>query len=102
MFCAERDGRIVGYYSLCPKPDGACELNNLCAAPDCRHQGLGEMLLNHAFVEAEARGHHVMTIGIVEKNQRLRRWYARFGFAHIGTQKFDFFPFTCGYMKKML
>lgn len=25
-----------------------------------------------------------------------------FGFIHTGTQKFYFFPFTCGYMKKDL
>lgn len=25
-----------------------------------------------------------------------------FGFVHIGTQKFDFFPFICGYMEKNL
>lgn len=23
-----------------------------------------------------------------------------FGFVHTGTQKFDFFPFTCGYLEK--
>lgn len=102
MFCAEAGGRIIGYYSLCAKPDGTCELNNLCVAPDCRHRGLGETLLRHAFSEAQSRGHGVMTIGIVEENQRLRRWYAQFGFVHTGTQKFDFFPFTCGCMQKDL
>ena len=25
-----------------------------------------------------------------------------FGFIHTGVQKFDFFPFTCGYMEKIL
>ena len=29
----------------------------------------------------------------------LRRWYERFGAVHTGTEKFDFFPFTCGYME---
>ncbi|MBQ8396879.1 MAG: GNAT family N-acetyltransferase [Clostridia bacterium] len=102
MFCAEVDGRIVGYYSLCVKPDEACELNNLCVAPNCRHQRIGEALLHHAFAEAASRGWRIMHIGIVEENQRLRRWYERFGFVHTGTQKFDFFPFACGYMQKEL
>ena len=26
----------------------------------------------------------------------------KLGFKHIGTKKFDFFPFTCGYMEKDL
>lgn len=37
---------------------------------------------------------------IVEENNVLKKWYESFGFVHIGTQKFDFFPFTCGYMEK--
>lgn len=43
-----------------------------------------------------------MNIGIVEENKVLRKWYEAFGFMHTGTQKFDFFPFTCGYMEKKL
>ena len=36
---------------------------------------------------------------IVEENTVLRKWYERNGAVHIGTEKFDFFPFTCGYMR---
>lgn len=43
-----------------------------------------------------------MNIGIVEENTILRKWYEDHGFVHIGTKKFDFFPFTCGYMKRDL
>ena len=32
----------------------------------------------------------------------LRKWYEQNGVVHIGTKKFDFFPFTCGYMKKVI
>ena len=39
---------------------------------------------------------------IVEENKVLKEWYKSFGFVHIGTQKFDFFPFTCGYMEKVV
>ena len=45
---------------------------------------------------------HIKELGIVEENQRLRAWYEKYGFVHTGTQKFDFFPFTCGYMRKQL
>ena len=43
-----------------------------------------------------------MKIGIVEENQVLRKWYEKLGFVHVGMQKFEFFPFTCGYMEKAL
>ena len=43
-----------------------------------------------------------INIGIVEENKVLRKWYESFGFVYTGTKKFDFFPFTCGYMEKNL
>lgn len=42
-----------------------------------------------------------MNIGILEENTILRKWYED-NFIHIGTKKFDFFPFTCGYMERDL
>ena len=41
----------------------------------------------------------MMKLSIVEENTVLRKWYERNGAVHTGTEKFDFFPFTCGYME---
>ena len=41
-------------------------------------------------------------IGIVEENAVLQKWYEMYGFVHTGIEKYDFFPFTCGYMEKKL
>lgn len=102
MYAFIIDGIIVGYYSLALKENGESELNNLCVLPQFRHQGIGEKLLLHSFETAKNLGCSKMNIGIVEENRILRKWYESFGFIHIGTQKFDFFPFTCGYMEKIL
>ena len=77
-------------------------MNNLCVIPSHRHQKIGAELLKHAFDVAKELGCKTMNIGIVEENQVLRKWYETFGFVHTETQKFEFFPFTCGYMKKSL
>lgn len=100
VYCA--DGRIVGYYSLAVLKDGSIELNNLAVLPAYRHRGIGKQLLLHAFEEARHLGSNVMKIGIVEENQVLRRWYEANGFIHTGTEKYDFFPFTCGYLERNL
>lgn len=102
MFVFVKDEKIIGYYSLALQANHECELNNLCVLPQFRHQKIGEKLLLHAFETAKDLGCTKMNIGIVEENQRLRKWYEKFGFSHIGTQKFDFFPFTCGYMEREL
>lgn len=102
MYVYYDKGSIVGYYSLLLQDNKECELNNLCVIPSHRHKGIGEELLMNAFKVAKETGCTKMNIGIVEENQTLRKWYEKFGFIHIGTQKFDFFPFTCGYMEKQL
>lgn len=102
MYAFYDNDTIVGYYSLLMQDNNCCELNNLCVLPTNRHKGIGEALLKHAFKTAKEMGCAKMNIGIVEENTVLRKWYEEFGFVHTGTEKFDFFPFTCGYMEREL
>lgn len=102
MYAMYENNIIVGYYSLLLQDNKECELNNLCVIPTYRHKGTGEELLISAFDVAKKLGCEKMNIGIVEENKALRKWYETYGFIHVGTQKFDFFPFTCGYMEKDL
>lgn len=99
MFVFVDEGEIRGYYSLFPQNEKECELNNLAVLPQYRHNGAGKSLFRHAVKTAGEIGFSVMNIGIVEENKVLRRWYEANGAVHIGTRKFDFFPFTCGYMR---
>jgi ribosomal protein S18 acetylase RimI-like enzyme len=98
MFACCVNDKIIGYYSLLLQQNNECELNNLCVLPDYRHRGIGKKLLENAFEVAKSLNCVKMNIGIVEENTRLRKWYESFGFKHTGTKKFDFFPFTCGYL----
>lgn len=93
-------GKIIGYYSLALRNNKECELNNLCVLPLHRHKNIGICLLEDSFKKAKKAGCKRMCIGIVEENTMLKKWYESNGFIHIGTEKFDFFPFTCGYMIK--
>ncbi len=98
MFLDEEDGVIRGYYSLLLKNDGECELGNLSVLPEYRHRGIGTALLKHAVNTAREQNRTIMRLSIVEENTTLRKWYERNGAVHTGTEKYDFFPFTCGYM----
>ena len=99
MYVDEEDDRICGYYSLRLDGDGTCELGNLSVLPDYRHRGIGGALLRHAMETAGAQNCSGMKLSIVEENTVLRKWYEDSGAVHTGTEKFDFFPFTCGYME---
>ena len=94
------DGKILGYYSLQFLENNECELNNLCVLPEFRHKKIGEALLEDAIARAKSKNCAKMKIGIVEENTVLRRWYEKHEFVHTNTIKYDFFPFTCGYMER--
>ena len=102
MYVYSSNDEILGYYSLSKQSETEWELNNLCVLPEHRHEGIGDKLLQDAFARVKELGGTKLNLGIVEENKRLRAWYESKGFLHIGTKKFDFFPFTCGYMEKQL
>lgn len=102
MYAFWDNGKIVGYYSLLLQSNNECELNNLCVLPTYRHRKIGQELLFHAFNTAKKTNCVKINIGIVEENKKLKNWYEQFGFTHTETKKYDFFPFTCGYMEKIL
>lgn len=102
MYAYYENGKIIGYYSLALQEKSECELNNLCVLPAYRHNHIGEQLLKNAYERAKELNCLKINIGIVEENRVLRNWYETMGFIHVGAKKFDFFPFTCGYMEKRL
>lgn len=96
------DDRIVGFYSLLMRGEKECELGSLSVLPEYRHRGFGEELVRHAVDVVRSAGCTLMKLSIVEENTVLRKWYERLGAVHTGTEKFDFFPFICGYMEMAL
>lgn len=100
MYACFADGKIAGYYSLHIK-DGEVELSNLCALPEYRHNRIGEELMLHSFDRARELGFSEMMIGVVEANERVRRWYEGYGFARSG-ECGEYLTFRCIYMKRPL
>ncbi|MGN1328665.1 MAG: GNAT family N-acetyltransferase [Eubacterium sp.] len=101
MFAAFENGVMAGYFSL-DVYDDICEINNLCVLPEFRHRKIGESLLQFALDEAKKLCVSKIKISIVDENKRLKTWYKTFGFVYTHSVKYDFFPFTCGYMELSL
>lgn len=93
--------RMVGYYNLMIK-DKECEIGSLSVLPEYRHKLIGRTLLEDSLSKASEYGCTIMKLSIVEENRILRKWYEDQGFVHTGTVKYDFFPFTCGYLEREL
>ncbi|MGN1201768.1 MAG: GNAT family N-acetyltransferase [Eubacterium sp.] len=101
MYAYFKGNKIIGFYSL-NIFDNTCEISNLCVLSEYRHLGIGKELLEHALSNAKELHCKSINISIVEENRELKKWYEKYGFVATHTEKYDFFPFTCGYMKKEL
>lgn len=100
MYALYVDGNIAGYYSL-HIDGGEIELSNLCTLPEFRHRKIGETLMLHSFDMARELGFTEITIGVVEQNERVRRWYEGYGFTKSGECD-AYQTFHCIYMKRPL
>ena len=93
------DNAIIGYVSLEDKGNAVYELRNLSILPEHRHNGYGKQLLVFCKAKVRELNGSRISIGIIEENTVLRKWYTANGFEHVGTKLFDQCPFTVGYME---
>jgi hypothetical protein len=49
---------------------------------------------------ARAAGGRKLSIGVVDENAVLKRWYAAQGFRETGRKRFPHLPFTVSFMEK--
>lgn len=93
----------VGFFALCLKPDRKVELENLAVLPQYRCQGIGSAVLHFAAETAKNElGARWLTIGIMDENVPLRRWYEKHAFVCSGRQRFVHLPFTVSFWQKEL
>lgn len=96
------NGRMTGYVQVRILQDGLAEMEKLCVIPEARNCGTGAALADWAQAAAREMGARRLLIGIIEKNTKLKAWYEKMGFVHLGTRQFPFLPFTVGYMEMQL
>lgn len=101
MFACEENNCIIGFFSF-DILGNECELINFCVLPEYRHKDVGKSMLNYAISVALDYNMRKIKLSIVEENTMLAEWYSSFGFIHTHTVKYDFFPFSCGYMEMNL
>lgn len=93
LACA--DGAIIGYAKVSPlwldDPavlPGALQLSQLYVAADWHGKGIAPVLMEWTIGEARRRNATALVLTVWEHNPRARRFYERYGFAHIGDYAF--------------
>ncbi|MFC9788458.1 GNAT family N-acetyltransferase [Rhodococcus sp. NPDC127528] len=64
------------------------ELSKLYVLPDHHGEGVSHLLMSAALERARARGAASVWLGVNQENVRAQRFYAKQGFAKVGTKRF--------------
>jgi GNAT superfamily N-acetyltransferase len=87
VFVAERDGAIVGFAAVLPRPDGGIELDGLFVEPSRWRSGIGRALVDRCAVYALDQGAAALH---VVGNPHAAAFYAANGFEASGTHQTRF------------
>jgi GNAT superfamily N-acetyltransferase len=82
VFVAERDGVVLGFAAVLPRPDGDAELDALFVDPGLWKQGVGRGLIDHC--AGVARGRYSQILHVVG-NPHAEGFYVACGFRTTGT-----------------
>jgi diamine N-acetyltransferase len=73
-------------------------IERLAVAPEKRHRGLGEQLLSFAFEQIRNSGGRTASIGLMDNNERLKKWYGLKGFVQHDRRDIAHLPFKVCFM----
>ena len=96
LILAEVDGVVVGSVNVNLLGDGVGEFGMLVTAHECRGQGTGSALIEHAERWAREHACHTMRLEVLSprnwihpSKEFLRQWYARIGYVPRTTEPFE-------------
>lgn len=81
VFVAQRDGVIVGFAAVLPRPDGNAELDALFVEPSLWKRGVGRLLVEHCADVARERASRILH---VVGNPHAEGFYVACGFRSSG------------------
>lgn len=86
VFCAEENGRVLGFVSLRLAVDIG-EILNVGVDPSVLRRGIAEQLVDLALSWAREHGGKQITLEVAATNLPAVRLYQKFGFVQVGVRK---------------
>src|SRR4051812_7059516 len=87
IFVAEGNGRVVGYVTTrIDRESGQGRIPNLAVAEECRGEGLGRKLIEHALEYLRREGMHYAMIETMAQNAIGNHLYPSCGFKEVARQ----------------
>jgi ribosomal protein S18 acetylase RimI-like enzyme len=102
MFGYFHNDKLIGFMGMKMCGNGICKLDDIIILPEFRQKGYGKELLIFCKHKAKELGANKISLGMIDDNKRLRKWYEDNGFTNMGYKKYDGAPFTVGYMECLI
>ncbi|MBP7177128.1 MAG: GNAT family N-acetyltransferase [Thermoclostridium sp.] len=100
LFGAYEGESCIGFVAAEQASEGAFYMERLAVLPEYRHRGIGRKLMDSVFEYVRENGGKRVSIGIINKNTKLKNWYLNYGFVETGLKHFDHLPFEVCFMEK--
>ena len=94
------DASIIGCVAIkkAKRDEGVYYIERLAVAPENRHRGYGGQLLSFALERICEKGGTTASIGLMDNNDRLKKWYSSKGFVQHDCRKVEHLPFKVCFM----
>ena len=102
LFELIKEERPVGFVALERLSETEYCMERLAVLSECRHLGLGRILVNYIVDLVRLEEGKCLKIGIIDENTQLKNWYLDYGFIQTGIRKFDHLPFAVCYMELLV
>ena len=102
MFGLFEEENQIGFVALeKASPDSTLfYMERLAVLPEYRHKGYGLLLMNFAFDEARKNNGTKISIGIINENLKLKKWYIDYDFEEVMVKQYPHLPFDVCFLEK--
>jgi GNAT superfamily N-acetyltransferase len=102
MFGLFKEENQIGFVALEKSSSNSAlfYLEKLAVLPEYRNKGYGRLLMNFALDEARKNNGKKISIGIINENLKLKKWYIDYGFIELTVKQYPHLPFDVCLLEK--
>jgi len=97
------DNTPCGFFAIeFNKDNKSIYLERVCVIPESRHNGIGRSILIFTEEYSRAKNIEKISIGIMNQNSILKKWYIQNGYNEVSIKKFPHIKFEVCFLEKYL
>ena len=102
FYVFEENFQLLGFVAIekSSNTSGTFYIEKLAVVPSYRHLGIGRRLMEFASKRVQELGGKRISIGLIDANAQLKKWYAKQGYAEFEVKAIDHLPFDVCMMEK--